>query len=268
MPRIFVQDTFYYPVQHARIYETDYEEILIRQSPALFPAFHVVKYRDLVETDYGSAKPPLALIDRKFREWWLVNLEVSEPSFKHVERVVATIRARRFGKADAQLLSQRNTDLDPDATFEMIKQAQPRAFILINGTVPPWAGSISPLDGLVGVVEVFESKEGKRALRVNGQHPMPPPEIVVRCKRDPVVRSMLIVERAELLAPWSSGAQEIMVGETVIEWTLVVDGAVARIAPSGRSPLPVGVTDFVITRGDDGLMHLDPDLKASAKGGS
>ncbi len=266
MPRILIQNTFYYPVQHTRIYETDYEEILVQQSSALFPAFHVVKYHALVATDYGSAKPPLALIDRKFREWWLVDLEMREPNRKHVERVVATIRARRFGKEDAQLLCDRNTQLDPEATFEMIKRVQPRAFVLVNGTVPPWAAEVSLQDGLVGVVEVFESKEGKRALRVNGQHPTPPPEIVVRCKRDPVVRSMLIVDSAELLAPWTSGVQGIMVGETVVEWTIVVDGAVTRLVSAGRSPLPVGVTDFIITRGIDGLMHLDPDSKANTKG--
>src|SRR5262245_12721093 len=89
MPRILIKGSWYDPVAGSSLYEADYENAIIAHSAGLFPGFFCCKFKALIDSEYGRARPDLALVDEEYRSWYVVEVELDEhPLESHVEEQV------------------------------------------------------------------------------------------------------------------------------------------------------------------------------------
>jgi hypothetical protein len=82
MARVLLKDAFFEELAPGSMLETDFESIVINQGRLIFPDFFVIPFKATVSSDDDSAKPDLALIERSYREWWVVEVELGNHSFE------------------------------------------------------------------------------------------------------------------------------------------------------------------------------------------
>lgn len=85
MARLLVDGHWFDPVQADSIYESDLEDLIIARAPILYPNYWVIKYKRIISSEYGTAIPDLAFIERNYRGWFLCEVELgSHDLFGHV----------------------------------------------------------------------------------------------------------------------------------------------------------------------------------------
>lgn len=72
MARLLFRGEWFEAVLPDSVYEIDYEEHLLDQSSQLYPGFHLTRFKKLLESEYGSGRPDLALVVRatEIGGWW------------------------------------------------------------------------------------------------------------------------------------------------------------------------------------------------------
>ena len=76
MARLLVDGRWFDPIQADSVYESDLEDLIIAHSASLYPNFWVIKYKRMVQSEYGTAKPDLAFIEKNYRTWYLCEVEL------------------------------------------------------------------------------------------------------------------------------------------------------------------------------------------------
>ena len=82
MARFLLGDEWFDQLSSTALYESEYERLLLSNARALFPDYHVVEFKPIIQSEYGTAKPDLALVDRDLRLWWVVEVELAHHSLK------------------------------------------------------------------------------------------------------------------------------------------------------------------------------------------
>jgi hypothetical protein len=127
VPRLLYHGEWFEPLSPGAVYESDYQAMIVSQAAVLFPDFWTARFDCLVESEHGSAKADLALVDRHYRFWWVVEVEMSSHSLSgHVSPQVLRLSHAEYGNVQASYLAVKEPDLDPNRLREMMKGSQPR----------------------------------------------------------------------------------------------------------------------------------------------
>ena len=82
--RLLVNEEWFEPI-HSGMYETEFENLIQARSNSLFPEYHVLPFKIPVESEEGRKIPDLVLIERKYRYWWIAEVEMAHHSlYGHV----------------------------------------------------------------------------------------------------------------------------------------------------------------------------------------
>jgi hypothetical protein len=259
MARLLIDGEWFDSISPDSIYEKDFEDLLLANAGHLYPSFYAARFKAIVESEHGRAKPDLALIDRSYRSWWVVEVELgSHPLRGHVEQQVAILATAKYGQAEAQQLAKHDAELDPEALVEMMRGRQPRVLIIVNQTKPQWATALARYDALVGVAELFRSRrDHMTVLRINGEHPEELGDVVSLCRVDGVLPNSLRVDSPANLGFDAAETAEIWLDGSLTEWARIDSGTTAWLVPTRRNPLPFGSRSFTLRRSDDGRLMLE-----------
>ena len=238
-------------------YETDFESIVITHAVDLFPQFHVVKFRAPVESEDGRKIPDLALLDREYRFWWVVEVEMAHHSLaSHVLPQVEVFARGKYGEEHADYMAAQSDDLDRVALQDMVKGAQPRVLVIVNRNVPDWIAPIRNIDGLVTVVEVFRSGRNRHILRLNGDYPPAgDSHIASRCRLDSLVPNLLLVDSPAALGVVAGEQVAIEFNGGLTYWSRLDISDNVWLMPSGRNPL-AAKQEYVILRDPENRLIL------------
>ena len=186
--RLLASGEWYDTVSPQSIYETDFEDILLANGELLYPTFITTKFKCKVNLEYGNGIPDLALVDKGYRQWWVVEVELSSHRLAgDVERQVSIFSSGIYGDRHAEYLAQQSTDFDAESLLEMMRGRQPRVLVIVERLKPEWVTALARWEALIAVAELFRSKRDY-ILRVNGQHPEPLGDVVSVCRVDPRLR--------------------------------------------------------------------------------
>lgn len=258
MARLLIDGEWYDALSPDAIFERDFEELLLANAAHLYPAFVATRFKATVESEYGRARADLALIDRDYRTWWVVEVELgSHPLRAHVEGQVAVLATGRYGEDEAHGLSRQGTALNFDALCEMMRGQQPRVLVIVNQSRPEWASTLARWNAMVGVAEVFRSRDGRMVLRINGEHPQAVGDVLSVCRVDNVLPSSLRVDSPAGLGFSADESAEVWFDGSLTPWSRLDTGGGTWLIPTGRYPLPAGVRTFVLRRGQDGRLGLE-----------
>lgn len=84
MTKILHNDSWYSPVKSNSIYEKTYEQKILENSNMLFPDYFCFYFKKQVQSMWGPGIPDLVLIDKLYREWIIVEVDLSITTCKEM----------------------------------------------------------------------------------------------------------------------------------------------------------------------------------------
>src|SRR5262245_60661270 len=132
MARILAGDVWYEELAESALYEADYERLVIRHAPSVFPGWIAVPFKcKVVGGDNEPAKPDLALISHNYGDWWVVEVELSHHSLTgHVVPQVRRLSTAEYGEEVARALCKASRGLRLKKVGNMLKGRPPRVLVV------------------------------------------------------------------------------------------------------------------------------------------
>ena len=258
--RLLINNEWFDAISSEGQYETDFESLVVNNASTVFPEYYVVPFKIDVQSDWGIKRPDLALIDRQYRNWWVVEIEMAHHSLRgHVLPQVEVFSSAAYGLEHANyIMSQLPASApSPNLVRDMIKGAQPRVLVVVNKNVPTWFDVIHRLDGLVVVVEVFRSFRNQHVFRINGDNLATADiQMVSRCRLDNKMPRLLQIDSPAALEVTHGQRLTIVFHEGITEWERTDVSDRVWLSPVKRNPLRAG-QDYSIMRDDDGRLYFD-----------
>ena len=252
--RLLLNGEWFDAVSSEGQYEAEFEELILSRANSLFPDYHVVSFKTPVESEDGRKIPDLALIERSYRYWWVVEVEMAHHSLRgHVIPQVEVFARGKYGQEHCDYMMRKCNGLDQNALTDMIKGAQPRVLVVVNRAVPNWMEPIHRLDGLVAIAEIFRSGRNQHILRINGDYPSGNDEsIVSACRLDIGLPGLLQIDSPASLGIASGEQTYIELDGGLTNWTRLDSADKVWLIPAGRNPL-VANQNYQILRNEGQL---------------
>ena len=234
-------------------FEADFEALIRSRASSLFPEFQTVPFKTPVESEDGRKIPDLALIDRYYRHWWVVEVEMAHHSlYGHVIPQVEVFARGKYGQEHVKYMVSRCNSLNFASLSDMIKGAQPRVLVIVNRSVPNWLDPIHRLESLVTIVEIFRSGRNQHILRINGDYPSSSnSNILSLCRLDTTIPRLLRVDSPAALGIGNNQSIQIRFYGGLTSWSRVDTSDGVWLYPLGRNPLSTD-KDYLIVKDSDG----------------
>lgn len=175
MARILFKDVFFEELAPGSMIETDFERIVIDRGNLVFPDFLVVPFKKTVSSEDDSAKADLALIERNYKSWWVVEVELGNHSFEgHVLPQVRTLSRASYGEDEGRALCTACPGLELERVLDMMKGKQPRVLVIVDAERKGWVHPLQGLDAELLVLQMFRSDRNEHAFRIDGHLPTSP----------------------------------------------------------------------------------------------
>lgn len=256
--RLLSNQEWFEPVSSEGQFEVNFEDLVVNQADVLFPDYHTATFKTPVESEEGRRIPDLALVDRAYRYWWVVEIEMAHHSlFRHVIPQVEVFSRGKYGERHCDYLSARNSALNYSLLSDMIKGAQPRVLVVVNQSVPKWIEPIRRLDGIVTIVEAFRSHRNQHILRVNGDYPsVSDTNLISACRLDSVLPTLLRIDSPAGLGVSRGESLTIRLEGRLTNWSRLDTAEAVWLAPRGRNPL-VEKEDYLIVKDSEGNLSFE-----------
>ena len=250
--RLLFDQEWYESVSSAGQFEADYEALIRSRASWLFPDFQTVPFKIPVESEDGRKIPDLALVDRYYRSWWVVEVEMAHHSLQgHVIPQVEVFARGKYGQEHAEYMVDKCASLNFTSLSDMMKGAQPRVLVVVNQSVPNWLDPIHRLFGLIATVEIFRSSRNQHIFRMNGDYPnSSSPNILSACRLDSSIPRLLRIDSPAALGIGNNEKIQIRFLGGLTSWSRLDTSDGVWLCPLGRNPL---------TKDRDYLIVSDPD---------
>lgn len=259
MSKLLIERERYERLSPTSLSEAQYEQLIMQDSGLLFPSFVTVPFKATVSDGRIRKQGDLAIIDRQYRSWWVVEVELATHSFgNHVLPQVEALSRGQYGARHAEVLASASQDLETEGLRRMMLGDQPRVLVVVNRSKPDWRRELSPYGALVAVVEVYRSSRNVHALRVNGDEIPDFGNFLSACQTDPRVRRLVRVDSPGALPLEEGASAPIRYGSDLAEWCVLSTADTVWLCPSGSNPLPVGSRHILIEH-EDGSLEFRAD---------
>lgn len=238
MPRLFVEGKRYELLSSSALQELEYQALLEQHAKQLFPDLIVVPFTKPVSYEGIRNAADFAAIDPKYRQWWVIEVELAHHSLEgHVRPQVNTLANATYGAEEAEWLAERSELLDKGPLVAMMQGAQPQVAIVVNSPKPDWAVELKHVAKIM-IVELFRSETGRFIFRQNGVDLTVPRDSVSLVRVDPTLPRLLIVEApAPLLALEREHLEMEYEGE-LTEWNVLESADKVYLSPRRSSIFP------------------------------
>lgn len=254
MAGLLVNRTWFDGLASTELYESEFERLIAQESAVVFPGWRFVPFKVDVVSPLGRRRPDYALIDPRYRLWYVVEVEMAHHSLEgHVIPQIEVFTDGEYGAAHADCIVRSAPDLDRSSIEEMLRGTPPHVFVIVNLPMSEWKVPLARYGVQLGVVEIFRSDRNTYALRVNGFRPELPRSALTLCRRDPIVLKLFSVDAPAAL-PIRPGEEGIIaVDGRMTEWVRV--DTASRVYLSPKRGDPVGDAKVVeLQRADDGSL--------------
>jgi hypothetical protein len=249
MPRILHNNIWYSPVDSASMYESIYESKILNSSDYLFPGYFCLPFKKQVESIYGPAIPDLVLIDKEYREWIVIEVELEHHALQgDVLDQVVKFAAGEYTISHADYLATKDNSLDIEKLRLLVTGIRPKISVMVPVQKPEWWRILLQYNATIAVIEVWEDDTGRNLLRVNGDQPtVKSSEFLTNLFRDRNIAKGLKIENPAVLASEDDKIRMTFRGLSS-EWVIIRSKASAWLMPTGKYPLDdVSALSFRLT---------------------
>lgn len=214
-----------------------YENKILNHRDQLFPDYYCVRFKKSVESIFGTGIPDLVLIDKQYREWIVVEVELEHHSlYGDVLDQIMKFAHGDYTKEHARYLKEKNQFLDFEKLLQLITGTQPKIFVFVPVEKPEWSRQLLPFNTKISVIEVWEDDTGRSLLRIDGDQPTAKSSnFLSNLFRERLIPKALKVENPAIL-PKGDRIKVIFQGLSS-EWAIMRSKSSAWLIPTGRNPL-------------------------------
>jgi hypothetical protein len=261
--RVLFNKVWFESVRSQSWYEADYEQIIFDYCQDLFPQWIPAPFKtDVIGEDGTIKRPDLALIDRSYREWWVVEVELAHHNLRtHVMPQVEAFRTATYERRHAEYLHARIPMLDLGRLADMMLGLPPEVLVVVDRPDTDWLPELHASGVHLSIVEPFRDPSDHLLLRVNGHRPEPPASVLTRCSRHALRRLWRVHSPAALPAATGDDAiLEIEFDGGTTPWKrLQIADAVLLCAT--RGDILTGWRSVDLVRDEDGGLKFKPVTK-------
>jgi hypothetical protein len=258
MARILVDGVWYEELSSNSLYESEIERILLQNADTIFPAFYLIPFKKTVFSEDSSAKADFVLIDKQYREWWVVELEISSHSLKgHVIPQVQSLLAANYGEEEASYILQKTENLDSNQLQNLITNHPPNVMVIVNSSNVFWQEPLKKIGVDLFIFEIFRSDKNQHIFRINGKSPIVVLNFISKCYFQPYLPNILFIETPKLLQDLKQKQLNIYYGNGISDWILIEKNKNFWLIPSEANPLPPGYVYDLFMREDGTLLFID-----------
>ena len=260
MKRIFSISDSYSLVASSSVYELDYENQILRFANQIFPGYFCLKFKCKVESVYGNCIPDLVLIDKSYRDWYVVEVELEHHSLlHHVLDQVTSMHHGEYNEKHADYLLSQCETLDESRLKELVRQ-HPHTMVIVPVSKVSWKESLYQFKTLVMTIEVWKNDRRDSILKIDGDVPKDHDQsFVSEIEIDRALPRLLKVKNIAGLP--ATGEIEIEIDGSTSYWTILNIGNGKWLNPVSKSPLPenpYGV--FLLSRRPTGEFMMEAKI--------
>ena len=248
------------PIPSRTLYETHYESVLLASKENLFPGWSVCPFKvdvEAVSTRHGIKRPDLALIDNKYRDWWVVEVELSHHSVEgHVAPQVEVFSLGDYGIQHANVLaSGLNADsVSRKAIERLVSSRQPKILVVVDDYVESWKPLLMDYADIM-VVKPFLDPHGGYQFLIDGNRPVLSSKYLSVCIKEDAMPSSLSIKNDSSIAIKSGSVVSVMTENGPTKWSYQKLGNNSFLFAIGIYPLGTK-REFILGQEDDGSFFL------------
>ena len=184
MSKLLVPDTnksWYDELNAISFYsENEFEQEISHHLSDIFPDYVGIPFK-FTFTSYkydGSKEPDLLIIKKDLTEWWIIEVELSDHSPKHIIDQIAVfskpdIKPLILGHYIHERLLTNHPDfvVTEDEIKTMITTVDPKVLVIIDEPKAGLATKLKPYNALLCIFQMFKDTQGCPAYRLDGEYP-------------------------------------------------------------------------------------------------
>jgi hypothetical protein len=239
------------------MYEQDFQKIIVSQIASLLPGYHVLNFSKRVFYETEGAQADIAIIDKQYREWWVVEVEMANHSLHtHVLPQVRVLSLARYGDDVAEYLAGKYEQLDIRRLRDMMKGSQPRVLVVVNDLCYQWIDTLRNRNISMVSLRPYITDKNEFIYHITGDLPEQIGErFVSECQVDSVVPCLLSVSSPANLNVELGEEIVILFDGGITKWNKVEIANRVWLRPRGPNPLMAKIT-YAIFRAEDGGLTL------------
>ena len=257
MPRLYHKGEWFDEVSPSSMAEAEFESLLIQNAELLRPNSVIVPFKKTVYSPENSARADLAMISNDYRDWVVVEVEMSHHSlYGHVIPQVRTLREASYTREYAAYICKKSPSLDEEKLDIMMRGEPPDVLVIVNKPDEEWQRELRRYGVSMMVFEIFRSVLNKTIFVVDGEPPKLAQNFLSELSFGFLPRCLLLSSPAAL--PIEPGVQfPILVDEQITYWERFHTATEAYLTPVGTLPIPPG-RRYALTQSNSGEYMINP----------
>ena len=173
MTRLLANNSWYDALAPGSLYEDSYQNILLEKSSQLFPHYICIQYDRLLSSPEGKVKPDLALIDKSYRHWVVIEVELLTHSLaRHVRPQMLKLTSARYGSADGEWICDHHPNVFlRERLCDLTDSVYPTVLLIANGHDQSWHDELKDISMEIMVIELFRNRLDDVLLSISGSLP-------------------------------------------------------------------------------------------------
>lgn len=155
--------------------EEDLERTVMTHLNAVLMDFYTIPFKAKIEDKINNRikVADLAIIKKDFSEWYIVEVELSGHSLKHVSDQVESFFNCNYSDYHAKYISEKYPEEDNlDKIESMVNNHQPKLLVVVDKEKDEWKSKLDDFECGICVFQIYLNQEGGPAYRLSGEYPL------------------------------------------------------------------------------------------------
>lgn len=257
MARLLINNEWYDEVSAKALRESEFENYFLENAETLYPDYYTIPFKGIIiESEFGTAKADLALIDKEYLSWWVIEVEMSRHSLNgHVLPQVQCLANGVYGEDVAGYFYKRCPALDMERLLVLMKGKQPRVMVVLDIPKEKWAPKLENHNAILSIFQIFKSTEGNHIYRVNGDYPHKFGSSRSKCKFAHMLNNFLKVDSPAILDIPDKEIISIKIDGATTNWKRIDIQDTVYLYPVSYNPLDIK-KEYVLLQEPDSTYHI------------
>jgi hypothetical protein len=260
MSRVVIPDGATFKAYHFMRLVANYSEGVLENSvwqhvSELFPDYHVIPFKIDVEhaAQAGNIKrPDLAMIDKRFKRWGVIEVETSNHSLAHVidqVSVFANGKYNAFDLADyvkVKLHEHCNKRVPLRKLRDLFKKEAPSVLVVVDEMKEEWRTDLRAIGVDLCTFELYKNTRGLHLYRAAGEYPVIPVR-EAHLRRVPASANLMEITTPFEFRRVARGKVSIFYEAMLTKWDYIAEKGSAYLRYAGGANPLIGTDTYVLS---------------------